>query len=201
LAEIVVQRVLVGVQTIEVVHRKGRQVARAGAFDSEGLLGDGGLRRANVGVVVPRHGLDFGKRGQRLETVQIVDYGEILAEIGEEEHGEADACLVESQLRFLHVTHALLQRELCFDHIGVRGLSCRFLLLGDVHELSGLLEAALCVAKVALRDGHGIEVLHDDGGQTARRDFHPGARDRFRGNRHPVIGTLPGHEQIAVNGA
>ncbi len=51
---------------VEVVHRKSRQVARARALDAEGLLGDGGLRGANIGVVVPRQGLDFGKRGQRL---------------------------------------------------------------------------------------------------------------------------------------
>ena len=201
LAEFIVQRVLVGVEAVEVIHREGGQEAGTGALDAVGLLCDGGLCGTDIGIVVAREGLDFGKRGERFEAVQVVGDGVVLAEIGEEEDGEADAGFVVCEQRLLHVALALLERELCFDYVGVRRLSSGFLFLGDIHELLRFPEAALGIVVMPLGDGHSIEILHDDGGEAAGRDFDFGARDGFGGDGHPVIGAFAGGENIAVHRA
>ena len=52
---------------------------------------------------------------------------------------------------------------------------------------------------MALRHRHAVEVLHHHGDQSARRDFHFGARHGFGGDGHPVIRAFAGSVDIAVH--
>ena len=66
-----------------------------------------------------------GKRGAG-RRFHIVNDGEILAEIGEDEHGERDAGFFGGEHGILHVALALLDLNLRLDDIDVRGFAAGF---------------------------------------------------------------------------
>ena len=72
-------------------------------------------------------------------------------EVGKDQDAQGDFRFFDGDLRVLQIALALLQLDLRFDDIGMRGLAAFFLLLGDVEKLLGFAEAGLRVGEVALR--------------------------------------------------
>ena len=64
-------------------------------------------------------GFDFGKRRQRLGGLQIVDHGEVLVEIREQQDGQIEPAALHIDLSFLQIALLLLRLDARLDHVGV----------------------------------------------------------------------------------
>ena len=77
---------LIRIDAVKVIETEGWQQASPGRRH----LVLGGLKcresRAKIGIVFLAGSFDFGEVGQRLGSLQVIDDGEVLIEIGEQQH-------------------------------------------------------------------------------------------------------------------
>ena len=118
---------------------------------------EGRQRRAQIGIVLLARSFNFGKRGQRLGSLQVIDHGEVLIEIGKQQHGQIEAAALHAQLRFLQVALLLLGLNPRLDHVGMRDFAAALQFLADVEESCRLGGCALRRRVFAL--GHDQSVV------------------------------------------
>ena len=88
--------------------------------DAGRFLLDRRFRRPDVGVALGRHRLERVERQQRRDLLEIVDDGEVFAEVRKHQDRESKPCLEHVQLGFLRLADPLLDLNLRFDDVGAR---------------------------------------------------------------------------------
>ena len=106
---------------------------------------------------------------------QIVLHREILAEIREQENRKPDARLFGGEARVLEISLALLQLNLGFEDIGMRGFPALLQLFGDAEEFLRFAESLLGVGNLAAGHGHGVIGLRHRGVKASCRHVRLGA--------------------------
>src|SRR5262245_6359942 len=99
------------------------------------------LRSSKIRIFPRRHGLDIWKCRQIPRRIQVVNDREVFVQIGKEQNGKVQPCILYRECRVLKTLPLLLKLNLSFDDIAVRNLSGPLLLLRDIQESLCLLQS------------------------------------------------------------
>ena len=133
------------------------------------------------------------RRGQARPLVQVVNHGKVLRERRKEQNGKRQAVIFHLQLCILQHRPLLIELNLGFDDVTVRGLALALLVLRHCQEALRLFQALLRGRVFPLRHDQGVIIFSDGDLQPPARDFGLGSGQRLQG-RAP---SVPQHGQSA----
>src|SRR5207248_4238613 len=120
--------------------------------------------------------------------LQIVDDGEVVAEVCEYQDREREAGFGQRQVRVLRVTFALRHLNLRLDDVGTGDFAAALLLLRDLKELLRLGEALLGACRFSRGCDDAVIVLHDGDDEASGRDVGARTRNGFGRGGAPILG-------------
>jgi hypothetical protein len=152
--------------------------------------------RAQIGIVFLSRRFHFGKSRQGLRDLQVIYHGEVLIEIGKQQHGQIEAAALHAQLSFPQVTLLLLGLNPCLDYVGVRDLAPALQFLTDVEKSSRLGSSALRRRVLALGHDQSVVRLGYSDHQAARGDLGLGPGLRQGGGGAAIVRKIGERDRL-----